>query len=129
MQCNYIYMHLPFTVNTAKLLSVPKMLSASQVYVPTSDDSAFNMLRLLSILDSFAYVDELLYLELSDKFTITPLKYHLIPGIGIPTASHTNCISFVSFSSKSVSCRVISGETIKAKFTQIYNILPKTYTV
>ena len=103
-------MHLPFTVNTAELLSVPRMFSASQVYVPTSDDSAFIILRVLSIMDSFRYIDELLYLELSDKFIITPLKYHLIYGTGTPMAWHTNCILFVSFSTKSVNCRIISGE-------------------
>ena len=79
-------MHLPFTVNTPKLLSVPITLSALQVYVPTSDDPAFIILRVLSIMDSFRYTDELLNSELSDKFTITPLKYHLIYGTGTPMA-------------------------------------------
>ena len=65
---------------------MPIILAASQVYVPTSDDSAFIALRVLSIMDSFRYIDEMLYLELSDKFTITPLKYHLIYGTGIPMA-------------------------------------------
>ena len=82
----YAYVHLPFTVNIPELLSVPKIFSASQVYVPTSDDSAFIILRVHSIMDSFRYTDELLYLELSDKFTRTPLKYHLIFGAGTPMA-------------------------------------------
>ena len=111
---SYIYEHsgyLPFTDNTPEVLSMPIILVASQVYVPTSDDSAFIIFRVLSIMDSFRYVDELIYLELSEKFTITPLRYHLIYGTGTPMARHTNCILFVSFSSKSVNGRIISGAT------------------
>ena len=109
----YVSTNLPFTVNTPELRSLPIIFPASQVYLPTSDDSAFIMLRVLSITDSFRYNDELLYLELSDKFTITPLKYHLIYGTDTPMARHTNCMSFVSFSSKSVNCIIISGATVK----------------
>ena len=105
--------NIPFTVNTPELRILLMIFSASQVYLPTSDDSAFIILRVLSITDSFRYIDELLYLELSDKFIITPLKYHLIYGTGTPMARHTNCILLVSFSSKSVNCRIISGATEK----------------
>ena len=84
--CMYVSTNLPFTVNTPELWSFPIIFAASQVYLPTSDDSAFIMLRVLSITDSFKYIDELLYLELSDKFTINPLKYHLIYGTGTPMA-------------------------------------------
>ena len=82
----YIYVYLPFTVNTPELLSMPIVLLATQVYLPTSDDSVLLILRVLSITDSFRYIDELLYLELTDKFTITPLKYHQISGTGTPMA-------------------------------------------
>ena len=81
-----VIIYIPFTVNTPEVESMPMIFSASQVYAPTSDDSAFIILRTLSIIDSFRYTDELLYLELSDKFTITPLKYHLIYGTGTPMA-------------------------------------------
>ena len=54
--------NIPFTVNTPELLILPIILLASQVYLPTSDDSAFIILRVLSITDSFRYIDELLYL-------------------------------------------------------------------
>ena len=80
--CNYSL----FIVSTSEFLLVPKSFLASQVYAPTSNDSAFIILRVLSIMDSFRYNDELLYFELSDKFTITPLKYHLIYGNGTPMA-------------------------------------------
>ena len=82
----YIYVYLPFTVNTPELLSMPIVLLATQVYSPTSDDSVLLILRVLSITDSFRYIDELLYLELLDKFIITSSKYHIIYGTGTPMA-------------------------------------------
>ena len=103
----------PFTDNIPELRSVPIMFSASQVYVPTSDDSEFNITRVLSIMDSFKVIDELLCFELFDRFIITPLKYQLIYGTGTPIASHINCVEFVSFSSKSINWRMISGATEK----------------
>ena len=84
----YVYLskHSLFTVNTAELWSVPIMFPASQVYVPTSDDSAFIIKRVLSIIVSFKAINELLYFELLDKFIITALKYHWIYGTGTPVA-------------------------------------------
>ena len=62
------------------------MFFASQVYVPTSDDSVAIIVKVLSIMDSFNAINELLYLELFDRFMIIPLKYHLIYGSGTPIA-------------------------------------------
>ena len=81
-----ICMYAPFTDSIPELWSVPIMFSATQVYVPTSDDSAFIINRVLSIIVSFKAFDELLYFELLDKFIITALKYHWIYGTGTPVA-------------------------------------------
>ena len=62
------------------------MFLASQVYVPTSDDSVAIIVKVLSIMDSFNAINELLYLELFDRFMIIPLKYHLKYGNGTPIA-------------------------------------------
>ena len=104
------------------------MFSASQVYVPTSDDSAFIINRVLSIMVSFKAIDELLYFELLDRFIITALKYHWIYGTGTPVAWQTNCVGFVSFSSKSINCRMISGATENKCFNND-DKLQKTYIV
>ena len=79
-------MYIPLTVNIPELLSVPTMFSASHVYVPTSDDIVFTMIIKLSIVDSSKGIDKLTYLDVSDKFTIILLKYHLKTGTGSPVA-------------------------------------------
>ena len=86
------------------------MFSASQVYVPTSDNSTSVTLRVLSIKDSFDTIDEL-YFELLDRFIILPLKYHLIDGMGTPVVRHVNIAELVSFINKSFTSGMISGET------------------
>ena len=88
------------------------MFSASQVYVPTSDNSTSVILRLLSIKNLFNTIVELLYFELLDRFIILPLKYHLIDGMGTPVVRHVNIAELVSFINKSFTSGMISGQTI-----------------
>jgi len=82
---SYIKFYLPLIVNIPELLSLPIIFSASQIYVPTSDNCMSIIVSELLITNPLTEVD-ILYSLVSDTFIRTPLKYQLIVGTGLPIA-------------------------------------------
>ena len=74
------------TVKIAELVSDPILFEALQVYVPTSDDVTLYTVNVFSVVVMFNDLDIIMYLLLlSDTFIITPLKYQMMSGTGLPT--------------------------------------------
>ena len=68
-------------------MTLPIKFEELQVYVPTSDDVTLYTVNVFSVAIMFNDLDIIMFLLLlSDTFIITPLKYQLMSGDGLPTA-------------------------------------------